>query len=182
MQSKKNVIDSFTGDYRFLSNFHPVEIVGPGDKVYRSVEHAYQASKSVTAADWDMILACATPGMAKKAGRKLKLRDNWDGVKVKVMRRLLEQKFAPGSDLAAQLLATSDAELQEGNNWNDTFWGVDSRTGEGFNHLGRLLMEVRNELRPKQTVDPEPTGPEDDLGDEASPLHDAIMDEAGRDA
>jgi predicted NAD-dependent protein-ADP-ribosyltransferase YbiA (DUF1768 family) len=59
---------------------------------------------------------------------------------------LLRQKFTdPG--LRARLLATGTALLREGNWWRDTFWGVDQRTGAGQNHLGRLLMEIRDELR-----------------------------------
>jgi predicted NAD-dependent protein-ADP-ribosyltransferase YbiA (DUF1768 family) len=48
--------------------------------------------------------------------------------------------------LREMLLDTGDAILEEGNMWNDTFWGIDLNTGKGQNHLGRLLMERRAEL------------------------------------
>ena len=93
------------------------------------------------------IIFAATPSAAKRAGRKVRLRDDWELVRVHVMRDLLTQKFAHDS-LAALLLSTGNAELVEGNTWGDTFWGVCG--GTGLNVLGKLLMEHR--LRLKQEV------------------------------
>lgn len=56
-------------------------------------------------------------------------------------------KFAQKEDLRQLLLETGDMILDEGNTWNDTFWGVDAKTREGQNHLGRILMRVRKELQ-----------------------------------
>lgn len=69
---------------------------------------------------------------------------DWDGRKVAIMRGLLREKFAPGSELAARLLATHPRALVEGNDWGDRFWGV--CRGQGENWLGRLLEQVRDEL------------------------------------
>ena len=79
-------------------------------------------------------------GRAKRLGR-VELRSDWEEVKIEVMREVLRCKFSQNPDLKAKLIATGDAELIEGNNWNDRFWGV--CRGVGQNHLGRLLMELR---------------------------------------
>ena len=86
--------------------------------------------------------------MAKRIGRKVSLRPDWEDVKIPIMLGLLITKFYDAR-LRAMLLETGDAELVEGNYWNDRFWGVDIRTGRGENHLGQLLMTVRNHYSPK---------------------------------
>ena len=138
-----NVIDSFFGDYRFLSNFWKVDVYYEG-LIYPSVEHAYQAAKTLERKERLVFTQIPNCAQAKKFGRNLTLRHDWDEVKLKVMKELLDEKFS-FDDLAWKLLATGDAELIEGNDWNDTYWGVCKGIGE--NHLGKLLMEKRAELR-----------------------------------
>jgi N-glycosidase YbiA len=137
------IIDSFSGDYRFLSNFHPSRVTFKGME-YRTVEHAYQAAKTNDISLRKKIANAATPGMAKYIGRKLFLRDDWDAVKLSIMNDLVRQKFTAHPCLAAQLLATGDDALIEGNWWGDIYWGV--CRGRGENHLGKILMAVRAEL------------------------------------
>ncbi|MGN6106824.1 MAG: NADAR family protein [Kofleriaceae bacterium] len=137
------MINSFQGSYRFLSNFWPSVVVLAGAP-YPSVEHAYQAAKSNDPDFRRRVSACSTPGHAKSLGRRAALRADWESVKVATMRALVRQKFEAGSDLAAQLIATGDSELVEGNTWGDTFWGVCRGVGE--NWLGRILMDVRRDL------------------------------------
>lgn len=133
-------IDRFWGEWGFLSNFAPCEVWLDGVK-YPSVEHAYQAAKTLDLEQREkFLLNGITPGMAKRMGKTLKLRPDWDGVKMGIMRDLLMQKFSP-SILRRKLLSTFQAELIEGNTWGDTFWGVCDGIGE--NWLGKLLMEVR---------------------------------------
>lgn len=135
-------IDSFQGPYRFLSNFWSVQITY--EKLsYPTVEHAYQAAKTLDQADRYHIAVEDTPGRAKRAGQKLTLRDDWEEIKLDVMEQLLRLKFAEGSKLLTWLRNTQDAELIEGNTWGDKFWGVCN--GEGQNHLGKLLMKIRDE-------------------------------------
>lgn len=110
---------------------------------YPSVEHAYQAAKTTVPQERAKIARLATPGEAKRAGRRVTLRPDWDAIKLDVMRGLLLQKFTY-PDLGRALLETKPAELIEGNSWHDTFWGVDLTTGRGENHLGKLLMEIRD--------------------------------------
>ncbi len=144
MQSEQPCIDRFAGEHAFLSNFFPAPFVLDGI-VYPTVEHAFQAAKCCDAAQAERIRRAPSPGAAKRLGRRAQLRPDWEPVKLDVMHRCLRAKFAQHPDLAARLLATGSARLVEGNTWGDTFWG---RTGSrGRNHLGRLLMLVRAELR-----------------------------------
>lgn len=136
-------IKEFSGEYRFLSNFHPCIIEWQGG-TYPTLEHAYQASKTFVLKERQMICTSQSPARAKRLGRKVKLRSDWESVKDSIMRALLRTKFRLGSELAKQLLGTGDATLIEGNWWGDTYWGV--YEGRGQNHLGKLLMQVRSEL------------------------------------
>jgi len=133
------MIDRFTGQYEFLSNFYPCVIYDDG-VTYNSVEHAYQAMKSLKREDRENIAACSTPGRAKRMGRKVELRSDWGDVYVDIMLGLLEQKFR-NSTLKSQLCDTGEEELVEGNTWGDVEWGVCN--GKGENMLGILLMALR---------------------------------------
>ena len=141
----KQYIGEFAGKYRFLSNFAPVYfgVVLDGE-TYPTVEHAYQAAKTFDAKERTFIRMLSKPGQAKRAGRSVRLRGDWDAVKLDIMLHLLRQKFG-NARLRDALLATGDSELVEGNYWGDTFWG--KCAGVGDNHLGRLLMQVREEIQ-----------------------------------
>lgn len=136
-------IDSFEGEYRWLSNFWPGDVRYEG-LTYPTVEHAFQAAKTHEKAEREKIRDARSAGSAKALGRKVKLHKDWESVKIDIMRTLVRIKFTE-PELAQQLLATAERELIEGNSWNDRFWGVCG--GEGKNWLGRILMEVRAELR-----------------------------------
>jgi len=138
------VINSFSGKYGFLSNFYPCVVTFEG-KSYPSTEHAFQAAKTYNPIERNLIALAKTPADAKKLGRKAQLRPDWEQVKDDVMRELLWQKFQI-TEMRYRLLDTGDAELIEGNHWNDTYWGVCD--GKGANRLGQLLMEVRGLLPP----------------------------------
>lgn len=131
----------FNDEHAWLSNFWPAR-VWLEDRVYSCVENAYQAAKSLPTQYNEF--SYITPGQAKRLGRVLPVRKDWDAVKLTVMKRLLDQKFVAGSDLAERLKATDDCLLQEGNTWGDTFWGV--YNGHGQNWLGKLLMAQRTFL------------------------------------
>lgn len=135
-------ISSFSGEYRFLSNFWPCEIIFEGE-YYTSVEHAYVAAKVTDPMIRQLVRKCLTAGEAKRLGRKLPLRCDWANVRLSMMENFLRQKFSEAK-LAQLLLSTGDEQLVEGNHWKDTFWGVCEGVGE--NHLGRLLMQIRAEL------------------------------------
>ena len=135
-------ITSFRGEYFFLSNFFLIDIWG-GNRWYPSVEHAYVAQKSLNEEWREMISKTPTPEEAKKLGRKVKLRANWEDIKFSVMRYYVRQKFLFNPELCKKLMDTGDRKLVEGNTWGDTYWGVCN--GKGENNLGKLLMEVRDE-------------------------------------
>ncbi len=139
-----NVVKEFTDKYKFLSNFYACKIRYLGI-TYPSVEHAYQACKTTDRKVKRKIAALSTPGQAKRFGKALELRDNWDSIKLHVMKTLLLIKFTSSLYLNKKLLATEGMILEEGNYWNDYFWG--KVKGEGSNHLGRLLMEVRGMVK-----------------------------------
>ena len=89
---------------------------------------------------------CRPPGKAKRLGRKVTLRPDWEQIKTYTMLLLLRIKFSD-ENLATKLLETGEQKLIEGNSWGDCFWGVCDGVGE--NHLGKLLMQVREELKSK---------------------------------
>lgn len=134
------IINSFNGEYRFLSNFSDSRIL-LGYKHYKTVEHIFQAHKSVTEEDHERIRKASTPGVAKRIGRKIVIRPDWDEVRVKMMEEFVWAKFIQNPELGRKLIATGDAELIEGNNWGDKFWGVCK--GGGENKLGKILMAIR---------------------------------------
>lgn len=137
---------AFDGPHRFLSNFYRCLIVYEGI-TYPSVEHAFQAMKSLDGNERRRISGISTAAGAKRAGRMVPLRHDWNVVRIPIMRDLLRLKFDPEKkpDLAQMLIDTGNAELVEGNTWGDRFWGICAGSGE--NHLGKLLMEVRAEIR-----------------------------------
>lgn len=133
----------FRGDYAFLSNFYPVQVTYAG-RVYPTTEHAYQAAKTTDPDERLAIALAPTPGAAKRAGRYVKLRPDWESVKLAVMEELLREKFREPR-LRKLLVDTHPEKLVEDNTWGDRFWGV--YEGRGENHLGKLLMKIRLEIR-----------------------------------
>lgn len=146
-------ITEFSDRHSFLSNFHPAPVyilIGTKWVKAPTVEHAYQASKTISQHHRRRIIDASTPGEAKRMGRKVSRVSYWDEVKRIVMLELLRQKFSR-SKLIDQLLRTQTVQLIEGNNWHDNFWGVcvcdKCRDTGGENWLGKLLMRVRKDLQ-----------------------------------
>lgn len=137
------MIDSFEGEYRFLSNFYSAPIKYHG-MIYPSSEHLYQALKTLDLTDRTWIKNAETAGQAKKRGKEVTLREDWDDIKDDVMRDILKLKFEQNPELAQKLIDTGDQELVEGNWWGDVEWGVCK--GVGKNKLGLLLQELRTKL------------------------------------
>jgi ribA/ribD-fused uncharacterized protein len=145
------MIDRFQGEYRWLSNF------GEGgvwlDGIYYSyAEHAYQASKSVDPSVRVSVAALNSPGEAKRAGRQLEARPDWEAVKKRVMLLVVLAKFIQNPELQQKLIETGGHALVEGNTWHDNYWGncVCDRCSEvpGANWLGRILEHVRDVVTP----------------------------------
>jgi ribA/ribD-fused uncharacterized protein len=165
------IIDSFSGEWGFLSNFSPncpvikldfEPFIIEGDTYeYKQSEIAYHAAKTLLLKERERFQLDITPNQSKKMGRGVTLRTDWEvpleegqePAKILAMRGILKQKFTP-TILRRKLFATFTAELIEGNYWHDVYWGV--CTGSsckqaphepfGENHLGKILMELRTSL------------------------------------
>lgn len=144
-EQERECIDMFREEYEFLSNFYPVKIEFEGIVYYNS-EAAYQAQKCRHPEDKGLF-AGMYADEAKKFGRKVEMREDWDEVKVDLMTRIVAEKFSQHPKLAVRLLETGEKPLKEGNYWGDVFWGIDHKTGEGENHLGMILMDLREKYR-----------------------------------
>jgi len=148
-------IVKFDGDNRFLSNFYPSKITYEG-KVYDTTEHAYQASKTLDDNERESVRSAQGANAAKKAGRKVTLRKDWNDIKDDIMLSILRLKFSD-ADLKDRLLKTQDKVLIEGNYWHDNWFGVcycEKCKGIGKNRLGQLLMKVRSELNASPATTP----------------------------
>ncbi len=156
-------IDRFDGEFKFLSNFFtlptpmtwgdPTRPGWPATAVW-TTEAAFQSAKAKTQEDRNRIASIIAPGQAKRAGRAVDVREDWEVVRGVVMLAALREKFAIPA-MREKLLATADANLIEGNTWHDSYWGhcTCGRCRVGKNNLGRLLMQVRTELSAPAPVD-----------------------------
>ena len=142
------MINSFDGEFAFLSNFFPSPITFD-EITFPTVENWFQAWKTEVPAEFRAIATAETPGRAKRLGRKCMLREDWEEVKEQVMEDGLRLKFAD-PELKAKLIATGDQYLEEGNTWHDNYWGVchciKCQDIMAKNHLGKLLMKLRTEF------------------------------------
>ena len=137
-------IKSFRGEYRWLSNFWMSGTPYKGN-MYPSVEHAFQAAKATDEINHDWVAQAEKPGQAKRRGRQVLCRPDWEVVKLRVMAEAVWGKFTHSPVLAQKLLATGNAHLEEGNTHGDEVWGTVK--GRGENYLGKILMRVRDKLR-----------------------------------
>lgn len=143
------MITEFDGKYAFLSNFFYAPFVYDGI-IYPTNEHFFQAMKTLDQEKRKQIAEAKTPGAAKRMGRQVQLREDWEEVKYTAMRVGVERKFDAHPGLAEKLIATGDAILIEGNSWHDNTWGScfcpKCAAIAGKNWLGEILMERRKEL------------------------------------
>ena len=144
------LIEEFQGRYRFLSNFSAAIVEYKG-REYPTSEHAYQAQKPIDPVHQEIIRLQPTPGKAKRKARWMQdkglthSKKVWDGMRLEIMEEIVEAKFRQNPNLERKLLLTGTKILEEGNTWGDDFWGI--YNGEGDNHLGLILMKVRDKLR-----------------------------------
>lgn len=141
MSKSEQTINSFTGKYFFLSNFYNIPVTYNGI-TYRNNEAAFQAQKCLVKSEEFIHL---TASEAKRLGRIVHLRDDWEEVKCNIMFDICMAKFTQNKKIARLLQETGDATLIEGNTWGDRYWGVVN--GEGRNMLGHVLMTVRALLK-----------------------------------
>ena len=136
------MITKFRKDYFFLSNFYPCAVTYKGI-TYSTSEAAYQAQKTFDENE-RIRISKLDPHDAKEEGQKIKSRTDWDDIKLEEMYNICKIKFTQNPNLTKLLLETKNEEIIEGNDWDDTFWGVCN--GEGHNNLGKILMRIREEL------------------------------------
>ena len=138
----KDIIAKFENEYDFLSNFYEAPCMFEGLS-YESTEASFQSAKTIDL-ELRKEFASLKPGKAKRKGREIALRANWDSIRNNIMYECVKDKFTRNIDLQEKLLNTGDSILIEGNYWHDTYWGVCDGVGE--NNLGKILMQIRGEL------------------------------------
>ncbi len=134
-------IHGFFEEYRFLSNFYSAPTMFEG-VLYPTSENAFQAAKSPSKGIRNTF-QIMTPAEAKKRGKELDLRNDWDDIKYDIMALIVMDKFFRNPHLKEKLLATDGRYLEETNHWGDRIWGVKYDTCEGTNWLGMILMDIR---------------------------------------
>jgi len=132
--------------YGFLSNFFSAPINLNGN-IWKTNEHYYQAQKFTDKTIIETIQNCATPDIAFSLSRQYCkcVREDWNNIRLDVMRFIVEEKFNQNPILAFQLLETGDVDISE-HSHKDSFWG-DGGNGQGENQLGKILMAVREKLK-----------------------------------
>ena len=130
-----------------MSNFYPFKLIYNGIE-YQNTEAAFQAQKCKYLPERNQF-SKLNPSEAKRLGRRVELRPDWEQVKDGIMYNIVLTKFSSDEYLAYKLLKTGEEVLMEGNTWKDTYWGVDLDTMDGKNKLGLILMKVRDVLRAK---------------------------------
>lgn len=133
------------GRYYCLSNFGGYPVLYKGIR-YKNSEAAFQSQKVLDPAVREKF-ANLSPNAAKKMGRQLNLRPDWEEVKDEIMEEIVRAKIDQNPEVKERLLETGDMIIEEGNDWKDTYWGVDLKTGKGENRLGKILMKIRDEVR-----------------------------------
>lgn len=137
------MINQFRSKYYFLSNFYnsPIEYEGI---TYLNNESAFQSAKT-TSYEERLKFSNLDSSSAKRKGRHVKLRHDWEKVKYDIMYEIVLAKFSQNEELKKKLINTGNEHLEEGNTWGDKIWGTVN--GVGQNNLGKILMRVRGELK-----------------------------------
>lgn len=144
------MIKEFKNQYFFLSNFYEYPIYY-NKLVFCNAEAAFQAQKVINEKDQYKFINL-NASQARKLGKTVQLRKDWEEIKDSVMYEIVKRKFTINKELQQKLLETKEEELVEGNWWHDTYWGVDSKTGIGQNKLGKILMKVREEVKNNNAI------------------------------
>ena len=143
------MIYKFADKYEFLSSFYSVNI-RLNSKEYKTVEHAYQSNKTKDESEHEWVRNAPTASKAKSFGKKVRERKNWNDIKYRLMLKLVRMKFKH-PELREMLLETGNEEIVEGNYWHDNSFGNCTCSKcekiEGENHLGKILMKVRQEIK-----------------------------------
>lgn len=144
------MIKEFKNQYFFLSNFYECPIYY-NKLVFCNAEAAFQAQKVIDEKEQYKFINL-NASQARKLGKTIVLRKDWEEVKDNIMYEIVKRKFTVNKKLQQKLIDTKDEELVEGNWWHDTYWGIDSKTGIGKNKLGKILMKVREEVKSSNAI------------------------------
>jgi ribA/ribD-fused uncharacterized protein len=146
-QSQWNFFKKECPNTWFLSNFAEGYGFRDNDGIWWDTsEHYYQAMKTPIVEEREYVRVASTPGQAKRrGGKEINITHDWDERKFEVMRLALEYKFAAGTEASGLLQCTGIDYLVEWAPWGDIVWGV-NKHGKGANHLGRMLMNQREQL------------------------------------
>ena len=120
-------------------------------KFWPSTEHFFQAQKFAGTPIAEKIRKCGSAREAFELARSPRyqawLHPDWHkGVKDDVMLLAVKEKFSQHEDLKWKLLQTGEKEIIE-HTTNDSYWGDGGGWGRGQNKLGKILMQVRSELK-----------------------------------
>ena len=137
-----DVISSFKGEYDFLNNRYGCSFVWQGIR-YNNVESAFHASKYTDESE-RKILSRMSADKAVNKSMDFTPSAEWEDCKLNIMESIIMAKFDQNPSLKKRLIETDDRILINGNNKHETYWGVDLYSWIGENHLGKILMTIRN--------------------------------------
>lgn len=148
------MITEFRGEYRWLSNFYKLQYpimvyINGGEYLFHTTENLYQGMKCKH--DDDMIrCSVLTAGESKAFGKIVELCEDWDEIRLDAMYEINRMKYDQPF-FKEKLLSTGEQVIVEGNTWHDNFFGNCSceKCNDiiGFNHLGILIMKIRDEIK-----------------------------------
>jgi len=134
----------FNGETHPLSNFYPAKINVDG-KIYKTAEHYYQSEKATNTMDKSRVMQAESPSNARRIGKQIKKRADFDEIKDIIMYKGVKAKFTQNVEVKAYLLATGDRYLIEDASFSP-YWGT-GYNDMGENKMGKMLMQIRDELK-----------------------------------
>ena len=137
-----DVIRSFKGEYDFLNNRYGCSFVWQGIR-YNNVESAFHASKYTDESERN-ILSRMSADKAVKKSMDFTPSAEWEDCKLNIMESIIMAKFDQNPSLKKRLIETDNRILINGNNEHETYWGVDLYSWIGENHIGKILMTIRD--------------------------------------
>lgn len=142
-----DMIDRFTGEYDFMSNRYACQFVWQGLR-YSNAEAAFQSSKCAGETGRKVFCNCSADKAALK-GRDMVPDSDWENERLGIMESILTAKFEQNPSLMKRLVETGNMLLINGNNKKETFWGIDLYSWQGENHIGKILMTIRDKEKTK---------------------------------
>lgn len=146
-------IFEFKNEYDFLSNMYPCDVAYKGI-TYKCSEAAFQAQKYKSEeikkefAEYDGKQAKWHGG---PRGDHRLTKDEvyaWNDKRISIMEEVVKAKFEQNEDLKKKLIETDNVKIYEGRAFRpDKFWGINVKTMEGENHLGKILMNLRESFK-----------------------------------